>query len=283
MITTNALTQELEARGYTVHLQDVVKNGVKLTGLTLRSTAHDRIAPCIYIDRMLTEFSSPKSAADTIEQTVASAKSISIDPDGIITRENILANAHIAVQRESEQELIKRSSPIDGIEEYVFIQGNTTSAGMWSVKLLPSHLSMVDVTEDEVWKAAEQNTFTDDEISINSMQSILAEMMGMQDDLPEVDMPMYVITNRRKTNGAVQIFNKEAIKKWADERGFKRLIMLPSSLHEVIVIPADEKNMNLEELSKMVNEVNDTQVDPTEQLGDRAYIIDISASDEDAA
>ncbi len=277
MITIEALTKELETRGYTVHLQDVVKNSIKLTGLTLRTSESERIAPCIYVDRILEEFQSPEKAADTIEQTLSSAKSISIEPDEIITRANILANAHIAVQRESEQELIKRSSPIDGIEEYVFIQGNTTSDGMWSVKLLPSHLSMVDITEDEVWEAAERNTFTDEEISINSMQSILAEIIGMQDDLPEIDMPMYVITNRRKINGAVQIFNKEAIKKWADDRGFKRLIMLPSSVSEVIVIPADDNNMNLDELSEMVQQVNATQVSPEEQLADRAYVIDLAA------
>ena len=282
MITIEALKQELETRGYTVHVQEVVKNGVKLTGLTLRSTARDRIAPCIYIDRMLTEFSNPVSAADTVEHTIASTKAININPDGIITRENILKNAHIALQRESEQELIKRRSSLEGIEEYVFIQGDTTPENMWSVKLLPNHLSLIDITEDEVWAAAERNTFNDEEFTINTMQSILAELTDM-DVFPDMEMPMYIISNKRKHNGAVQIFNREAVKKWADERGYKRLILIPSSLHEIIVIPADDNNMNLEELSNMVREVNDTQVDPTEQLGDRAYIIEISASGEDAA
>ena len=282
MITINELTKELETRGYIVKMQDVVKNGVRLTGLTLRSTSQERIAPCIYIDRMLEEFSDPVSAADTVENTIASARTIDINPDGIITRDNILKNAHIALQRASEQELVKRQSALEDIEEYVFIQGDTMPDNIWSVKLLPIHLSMADITEEEAWAAAERNTFNSEEISINTMQSILSELTNM-DVFPDVEVPMYVISNRRKHNGAVQIFNHEAIKKWADEHGFKRLVMLPSSLHEVIVIPADENNIDLEELSNMVQDVNDTQVAPTDQLGDRAYIIDISVSDEGAA
>lgn len=42
----------------------------------------------------------------------------------------------------------------------------------------------------------------------------------------------------------------------------------------MIVIPDDGKS-NIEELSRMVQEVNQTQVEPEERLTDRAYIIEI--------
>ena len=47
-------------------------------------------------------------------------------------------------------------------------------------------------------------------------------------------------------------------------------IVLPSSVHEVIVVPNDDSIEALE-LDNMVNEVNDTKVLQEEQLGTKAY------------
>ena len=42
----------------------------------------------------------------------------------------------------------------------------------------------------------------------------------------------------------------------------------------MIIIPDDGK-CNIEELSRMVQEVNQTQVEPEERLTDQAYIIEV--------
>ena len=53
-----------------------------------------------------------------------------------------------------------------------------------------------------------------------------------------------------------------------------KFIVLPSSIHEMIVIPDDGK-CAIEELSKMVQEVNQTQIEPEERLTDQAYVIEV--------
>ena len=49
--------------------------------------------------------------------------------------------------------------------------------------------------------------------------------------------------------------------------------MLPSSVHEVIIVP-EKAAVQKEELSVMVAEINRTQVDEEEILSDNAYYYD---------
>ena len=46
--------------------------------------------------------------------------------------------------------------------------------------------------------------------------------------------------------------------------------MLPSSIHECILIP-EEEGMYQEALTEIVTEINESQVDPREVLSDQAY------------
>ena len=278
MTTAIEIKNELENRGYIAQITDVTKNSVHLTGLTIRQDPDQRIAPNVYLSEDILSLS-PSEAADLIEHRVASSKAIDFgDPTELVSRENIITNVVIGLQRTSNQPIIKRASSLDRIDQFLFIRGNSGDDGNWSIKVTQSILDNANLSESEVWTAAEKNTFRDSEITIESMQSILANMLGSEDDQPlTADMPMYVISNRKKINGAVQIFNRNAIRSWASDRGYKRLVMLPSSLHEVIVVPADGFDTRLEDLSIMVQEVNATQVDPVDQLGDHAYIIDLSA------
>ena len=56
----------------------------------------------------------------------------------------------------------------------------------------------------------------------------------------------------------------------ADKVG-DRFIVLPSSLHETIVLPLKDET-EYEWLAKMVREVNDTQVDVEERLSYHVYM-----------
>ena len=56
----------------------------------------------------------------------------------------------------------------------------------------------------------------------------------------------------------------------------KDLYILPSSVHEVILIPKDD-TMEWEKLQEMVKEVNSTQVEDVEILSDSVYCYQRSA------
>ena len=98
-------------------------------------------------------------------------------------------------------------------------------------------------------------------------------MDAMMQDMPMVeDSIMTVITNVQGINGAAAIFYPDQMDKIAEGLGGDYFI-LPSSVHETLVVPDDGK-MSFLELRSMVTEINATMVNPSERLTDEVYHYD---------
>lgn len=276
MLTPREITEELNQRGYSdVRLDDVVKNGVHYTGLSIRSS-NSHVSPCVYIDEMCRNLNDPAIAADSIEEMLRNNPfPLDLDINRICSKEFILKNVHIAVQRTSTQDLIRRDTEFKGIEQYCFVQ-NTLDEMIWSFKLRPYHLIAGSISVEELWAAAERNTYSEQEFRICSMGDIFKEMTGSNPPQGSRLSPeMFVLTNPRKMHGAVQIFNRPELEKWADETGFRRLIVIPSSLHEVILIPRDVSMTDLLPFNAMVRHVNRQEVNEEDQLADHVYELEL--------
>ena len=98
----------------------------------------------------------------------------------------------------------------------------------------------------------------------------------MEKDLKESnkDNPMTIITNDRLVDGASAIFYP-GVMDLVGERMQGDYFILPSSVHETLVVP-DDGRVSLQELTDMVKEVNMTQVSPEDQLTDQVYHYDIA-------
>ena len=275
-MTEEMLIEELTSRGHTIVPQDVIKNGVSLRGLSIRDDPDSRISPCIYIDEILKDFEDVSDAADMIERIAASrnAENLGINVEDLTNPDFIRQNCFIGVQKASEQNICKRLSVYDGIEQFLYIRGGSKDrGGFWSVKLNPQITSGIDV--NELWKLAEEHTYA--EFMITSMTEVLENLIG--DNTPAIpdEMPMlYVVSNPSNFNGAACACDIERIKAWAEERKIKRVAVMPSSTHEMIILPVTDEDVDLDELSNLVREVNETQVQPTERLTDRAYLLNVA-------
>ena len=87
---------------------------------------------------------------------------------------------------------------------------------------------------------------------------------------------MYIITNKSRQFGASAILDKKALRR-LDEKignGTHKFFVLPSSVHEMIVIPYEDE-YELEEMSELVWFINRGFVSPEERLTDRAYIMEL--------
>ena len=83
--------------------------------------------------------------------------------------------------------------------------------------------------------------------------------------------PLYVLTNTYRTNGATVLLYDDILKELSDLFE-KDLIILPSSIHEVLILAADENDrQNLDHYTAMVKEVNASQLQDEEILSDHAY------------
>ncbi len=100
----------------------------------------------------------------------------------------------------------------------------------------------------------------------------LGECGLSKEDLEAEAVPMYVLTNTQRQNGASCLLYPGALGQVADilEGSF---YILPSSVHEVIAVPASVAE-DPQELSQIVKEINLAEVLPEEVLSDRVYHFD---------
>ncbi|MBO5620479.1 MAG: hypothetical protein J5959_02480, partial [Butyrivibrio sp.] len=72
--------------------------------------------------------------------------------------------------------------------------------------------------------------------------------------------------------GASAMLDKEGIGELAERIGIHEFVLLPSSIHECILVPKVGE-VDMEMFENMVREVNATTVDPLDKLVDRAYLL----------
>ena len=102
------------------------------------------------------------------------------------------------------------------------------------------------------------------------MEEMLAGMVSFI--LYPSAIPMYILTNEQELNGASALLYGDILKDFANKKGADMYI-LPSSIHEVIMVPADRINDPTKLLS-IVHDANTTVVSTGDVLSDSVYYYD---------
>ena len=139
-------------------------------------------------------------------------------------------------------------------------------------------LENMKLSREQLFQMADENTKKMMPPQVEDMAGILKRML-IKEGMPEKDadimfgempagIPMYVVTNSCQINGAVSMVFEDILHGLAEETGTD-LYILPSSVHEVIAVPADIGSP--ETLAEMVEEVNLGQVPLNERLSNQVY------------
>lgn len=266
----NEIVKELEKLGLQAEWQTVNKNGVLHTGIVIVSQV-GKVAPIIYTDGLVNDTDSLDMAVNKILAQYQKVRSTSIDADKITSRDYVLEHITIAVQKDGIEKIVKRESGLEGIEAYLVVMDSSFENGNMSMKVTANLLLKASISELEAWKRAEQNLHKS--VRIQSMAEVMTEIMGKEFvELCGVDDSMYVISNESKIKGASAILDKETMEEFAKKHNTKRIAVLPSSVHEMLLVP-ETSIFNEDALSDMVRDVNTSEVVPEERLTDRAYIL----------
>lgn len=86
----------------------------------------------------------------------------------------------------------------------------------------------------------------------------------------KIKIPMYIMTNSNGINGASVLLYKNIIREFSKKCN-SDLYILPSSIHEVILVPY-EKSIKKEALEELVFDVNRTQVPTEDILSNQVYL-----------
>lgn len=137
---------------------------------------------------------------------------------------------------------------------------------------ITKHLrSQWDVTDEQLLEDAIANTEKVQGMKTRNLYELLTSLSIPTDSfrylLDEPAVSMYAMSNENSFNGATTILYKDALKTFAEEKGHD-LFVIPSSIHEVILVP-DDGTIPAEYIQGIIAEVNQTQLAPTEVLSDQ--------------
>lgn len=154
------------------------------------------------------------------------------------------------------------------------IRGKISDAGCGTVKITTVMMEDYKVSSQELYAVAMEN-LRNDGYRFQSMTEVLRGFYPQAEEKISMEKEMYVLSNASGMYGAVGILNRELIRKFAEGRDF---YILPSSVHEMIFIPASDEYI-VSELDQMVEEINRTQVILEERLTDHCYFYDAEADE----
>lgn len=274
-MTRNDIIKELERRGYEAESCDNIKNGVVFEGIIIKGK---QLSPIIYTEKLIEDaekngrnvYSVASQVMDIYEWN--DDKEISIEL--LCSKEFFLNHVYIGIQKKSEEDIEKRDCELDsdGLENYLIIK-YTGDDGVCSMKMNDYFLKKVGIERAEAWKKAIQNVC--DDTVIESMNRILSEMLGIPYDADaDLKNPLYIVSSSDKVKGASAILNHEELKKFGKKHGVNKILVLPSSIHEMLISPYQDW-MDIDEMKAIVTEINAVEVAPEERLTDQAYIINL--------
>ncbi len=283
-----------------VSLRDVIKNnGVVLTGLTF--TKKDiNISPTVYLEDFYKDYENGKSIEEVLEEIKTIYYESKLEKDVNMDFFTDYKNAknrivYKLVNYDKNRELLKE------IPHRKFLDLAIVYYYLVDIKEFSNATILIHNSHTETWNVKEEDLY--DTAKINTPALLKVRFCGMLDVLEEIseddfimeklkgkdiakesgkdnrsltkirvkkdETGMYVLSNRSRMFGAVSVLYEGVLESCATQLE-ANLFILPSSVHEVILIP-DDGQILTEKLEDMVREVNATQLEIQEFLSDTIY------------
>ena len=267
-------------------------------------SGRSNMSPTIYLESYFEAYSSGREMDLIIEDIIKvyQGSNIEIDfhPDYLLdynkAKERIVFKL---VNKERNKELLKGVPFVEYLDLAIifYYLVNDSNLGFASIVIRNEMLESWQVTVEELNIVARENTPKLMPAKIEKMEDIIKRILidqeigkrvqplddiekNMIEDMAVEEMEfqmngntetkMYVVGNKCGVFGAACILYENLLKKFA-ERIQDNLYILPSSVHETIIIPAGFINDGMD-LKYMVEDVNNTQVEPEEILSGMVYI-----------
>lgn len=159
--------------------------------------------------------------------------------------------------------------------------------GIGTIRITNEHMKVWKAQLKDIHEFAANNTQKQFPSTIRSMEEVIKgilidELKTDDADLPEEYLDqivnssnqgkqknMYILTNYKGINGASCLLYQNVLNDFAEELETDFYIF-PSSIHEVILVPASNQQVS-KEYTTMVREINETQVARDEVLSDKVY------------
>lgn len=261
----------------TVYIHTAVKNnGKERKGITV-SEKGIHISPTIYLEEYFQQFQEGKSIEKIVEKILQLYEEVKCSHP---CEESLLQNyeelkgkfACKLIHRGKNEKLLNDIPyvPWMDLAIVVFVLLEVSPYGTATVLVRKEHLEIWGLTEAQLFDEAKKNTPILLPYQFCPMRKLLREICPYAvDEGEEEEESLYVLSNKLRSFGAASMLYEGILEKVGQKLG-ENYYILPSSIHEVIVVP-ESKSPLKQDLEEMVREINETQVEEEEVLSDRVY------------
>ena len=274
-------------------------NGMVLSGLCVRKKG-DSISPTVYLESYYQRFQEGEStdtlAADIVRLCTECRGSCPITPDLLDDFSRLRDRVAMRLIHTRSNEVLLQDTPsvpwLDlSIVFYLLL--DRTPSGTMTVLIRSQHMELWHTDVEELHRLAAANTPRLLPPRLESMTQVLKDCGASLDFLapdnpfrkeeagdsgssqpspasePHDPTPLYVLTNSSGVDGACAMLYPDVLKNFAAYLK-KDLIILPSSIHEVLLVP-DQSCLSANQLTDMILQANEEVVSVQERLSDHAY------------
>lgn len=283
--------KEIMEEDYLINVSPVKKNNeTELTGLSARKP-DSNIAPTIYLEQLYADYLKGTTFESIVEETVRvltdGQVSFDINLEMLDSYDYVKDKLMLKlINYERNEAFLKKVpyKPFLDLAIVFYIMVGNSKYGDGSIIVNNDIYKEWNVEMEKMYADALQNTKSSLGIYIKDIWSVLKDILqksGREDEnrameeeyggLTETNM--YVVTNNYYCMGASVLLYDDVFKSLSESCDGD-LYVIPSSIHELVVLPATGERDDSEGLLKMIKEVNDTSVPGGEILSDNLYFYD---------
>lgn len=276
--------QEVYGKGAVINVKKCLKNnGQAYDGLQIMRTAGEKTVPLIRMEEIFKQYEKSGMDMEACVQDVCrlyeklkSEKGLAEFAEAVSNWEAVKDDIYpVLLSTDENQELLQNlvSTPMLDLSVVYIIRHSTADGRTGSVKVTKSLLTVYGIDSGGLHEQAIRNLKKNGS-KIMDTALLLDNMLEGTDEVPACRRVepnrMYVLTNPAGMYGAACILDREVLRDFAGDRN---LFILPSSVHEVMLLQADGRT-DSRELDKMVQEVNEAAVEKEERLTNHSYYYD---------
>lgn len=269
-----------------LHTDVVLNNGTTHIALILYKNG-EKLHPQIYLERFFEDYKRGKTMKEILQDVMTTYEEAlkNINPDslsGIEDWEQVKGRlAFRLLSKERNKETLENYVYKDFLDLAAIVTfcAEIDEQGVKAIRVTHDLAERWNVSKEEILQAAEENTEDLFPVRMEPILDTLCRVADIsRDDLPEEvlaeeDSPqIMVLTNYLGVNGATVLLYDSLLKQIYEKLGGK-FIILPCSIHEVIVMPSASAP-HAADSQKMVEQINRSVVKEEEILSDSVYLYD---------
>lgn len=288
------LSSELDSEGldYTLERTHVCKlQSQSYDGIVFKAN-NNNIGITFNIDRMYEEYSTSDeqdemynhSLNQMVEQAVDHAKgTVEININNLVDYQYAKDRLYIdLVGIEGNEEMLK-TIPHRKVEDLAIVYRlfvDRDGDGIKSTLVTNNLFNEYEIDEETLHNDALKSAQKIFPLKLSGMSEVMEELTGAPREmfLQDGKEMQYIVSNEDRYRGAGTIFYPDTFKQISDyisPSEPQNFYVLPSSIHEVIVVPDSDDQLSVERMNSIVQSINNEQVAVEDRLSNQAYHYDV--------